>query len=44
VASLTQLPLLYAVALVPSIFGVLMGSAGLAGLSLHPQALIQLLS
>jgi len=44
VASLTQLPLLFAAALVPSLFGVVMGMAGLAGWSLHPQALIQLLS
>lgn len=44
VASLTQLPLLYAVALIPSLFGVVMGTAGLAGWGLHPQALIQLLS
>jgi hypothetical protein len=44
VASLTQLPLLYLVALIPSLFGVVMGTAGLAGLGLHPQALIQLLS
>jgi hypothetical protein len=44
VASLTQLPLLYLVALIPSLFGVVMGTVGLAGLGLHPQALIQLLS
>ena len=44
VASLTQLPWLYALALLPSTFGVIMGVAGLAGLGLHPQALIQLLS
>ncbi len=44
VASLTQLPWLYALALLPSLFGVVMGVAGLAGLGLHPQALIQLLS
>lgn len=43
-ASLTQLPWLYALALVPSAFGVIMGVAGLGGLGLHPQALIQLLS
>jgi hypothetical protein len=44
VASLTQLPGLFAIALVPSFFGVIMGVAGLCGFSLHPQALIQLLS
>ena len=44
VASLTQLPWLFAIALVPSAFGFIMGVAGLTGLSLHPQALIQLLS
>jgi hypothetical protein len=43
-ASLTQLPWLYALALLPSAFGVIMGVAGLGGLGLHPQALIQLLS
>jgi hypothetical protein len=44
VASLTQLPWLFAIALLPSAFGVIMGVAGLGGLGLHPQALIQLLS
>ena len=44
VASLTQLPWLFAVALLPSVFGIIMGVAGLGGLSLHPQTLIQLLS
>ena len=44
VASLTQLPWLFALALLPSAFGVIMGVAGLGGLSLHPQTLIQLLS
>jgi hypothetical protein len=44
VASLTQLPWLFAIALVPSVFGVAMGVAGLGGLGLHPQSLIQLLS
>jgi Domain of unknown function (DUF4337) len=43
-ASLTQLPWLYALALLPSAFGVIMGVAGLGGLGLHPQALIKLLS
>jgi hypothetical protein len=44
VASLTQLPWLFGIALLPSAFGVIMGIAGLAGLGLHPQPLIQLLS
>ena len=44
VASLTQLPWLFAIALVPSVFGIAMGVAGLAGLGLHPQTLIRLLS
>jgi len=44
VASLTQLPWLFALALLPSAFGVIMGVAGLGGLGLHPQTLIQLLS
>ena len=44
VASLTQLPWLFAIALAPSVFGVIMGVAGLGGLGLHPQTLIQLLS
>jgi hypothetical protein len=44
VASLTQLPWLFAVALLPSAFGIIMGVAGLGGFGLHPQALIQLLS
>jgi ribosomal protein S13 len=44
VASLTQLPWLFALALLPSAFGFIMGVAGLGGLGLHPQALIQLLS
>jgi hypothetical protein len=43
VASLTQLPWLFALALVPSLFGFIMGVAGLGGLGLHPQTLIQLL-
>jgi len=43
VASLTQLPWLFAVALLPSAFGVIMGVAGLGGFGLHPQTLIQLL-
>lgn len=44
VASLTQLPWLYMLALLPSGFGVLMGLAGLMGWSIHPDALIKLLS
>ena len=44
VASLTQLPWLYVVALVPSGLGVLMGLAGLAGWGLHPDVFIRLLS
>lgn len=44
VTALTQQRWLYIVALVPTAFGVLMGLAGLFGWSLHPSALIQLLS
>lgn len=44
VASLTQLPWLFILALVPSGFGVLMGLSGLVGWGLHPDALIKLLS
>lgn len=44
VASLTQLSWLYALALLPSGFGVLMGLAGLTGWSLHPDILVKLLS
>jgi hypothetical protein len=44
VASLTQLPWLYLLALLPSGFGVLMGLAGLVGWGIHPDALIKLLS
>jgi len=47
VASLTQLPWLYAMAWVPSGFGVLMGLSGLSGLigwSIHPTRRIQLLN
>jgi hypothetical protein len=44
VASLTQLPWLYALALVPSGFGVLIGLSGVIGWSIHPTGLIQLLS
>jgi hypothetical protein len=44
VASLTQLAWLYGLSLVPAGFGVLMGLSGLIGWSLHPNALIKLLS
>jgi hypothetical protein len=44
VASVTQLWWLYLVALVPSGFGLLMGMSGLAGWSVHPDALVKLLS
>ena len=44
VASLTGLPWLYLLALVPSGFGVLMGLAGLLGWGVHPDSLIKLLS
>jgi hypothetical protein len=44
IASLTQLWWLYAISLVPAAFGVVMGLAGLIGWSLHPGALVRLLS
>jgi hypothetical protein len=44
VASLTQAWWLYGVAMIPGLFGTMMGIAGLAGWHLHPQALAQLLS
>jgi len=44
IASLTQFWWLYFLALVPSGFGFVMGMAGLAGWSLHPTALVKLLS
>ena len=44
VASLTQLPWLYLLALLPSGFGVVMGLAGLMGWGIHPDVLIKLLS
>lgn len=44
VASLTQLPWLFLLALVPSGFGVLMGFSGLIGWGIHPDSLIKLLS
>jgi Domain of unknown function (DUF4337) len=44
ITSLTQLWWLYGLSLVPAFFGVLMGAAGLAGWSIHPAALVTLLS
>ncbi len=44
VSSLTQLPWLYLLALLPSGFGVLMGMSGLIGWNFHPDGLIRLLS
>lgn len=44
VSSLTQLPWLYLLALLPSAFGIWMGMAGLGGLSYHPEFLVRLLS
>lgn len=44
VASLTQLPWLYFLALFPSGFGFLMGLSGLIGWGFHPDALVKLLS
>jgi hypothetical protein len=44
VTALTGLWSLYFAALVPTAFGVLMGAAGLAGLGVHPGALVRLLS
>jgi hypothetical protein len=44
VTALTGLWALYWTALVPTVCGVIMGIAGLAGLSVHPDALIRLLS
>ncbi len=43
-ASLTQLGWLYALAMVPAGFGVVMGLSGLLGWSIHPQTLISWLS
>ena len=42
--ALTQKKWLYALALIPTFFGVLMGLAGLLGWRLHPDALTRLLS
>jgi hypothetical protein len=44
VTALTHLWWLYFLALVPTVFGVVMGLAGLTGWSIHPTVLIQLLS
>jgi hypothetical protein len=44
VASLTQLWWLFGLAMVPAVFGAIMGIAGLAALKLHPGFLAQLLS
>ena len=44
VASLTGLPWLYLLALVPSGFGTLMGLAGLLGWAIHPDGLVKLFS
>ena len=44
VASLTQLWWLFGLAMVPAVFGALMGIAGLAAWKLHPSLLAQLLS
>ena len=44
VTALTQVWALYFVSLVPTVFGVLMGLAGLAAWPLHPDALVRLLS
>jgi Domain of unknown function (DUF4337) len=44
VTALTQLWALYWVALVPTLFGMVMGVAGLAALPIHPDTLIRLLS
>ncbi len=44
IASLTQFWWLFALALLPSLFGTVMAIAGLAGWQLHPQFLARLLS
>jgi len=44
IASLTQLWWLFALSLVPSAFGFVMGLAGLIGWALHPTALVRLLT
>jgi hypothetical protein len=44
VTALTEMWALYWFTLVPMLFGVVMGTAGLAGWALHPDSLIRLLS
>jgi len=44
VTSLTNKRWLFIAALVPTLFGVIMGIAGLFGWQIHPDALIRLLS
>ena len=44
VTALTQLWALYWVALIPTVLGFVMATAGLLGLPIHPNAIIQLLS
>ena len=44
VTALTQLWALFWVAMVPTLFGMLMGAAGLMALPIHPDLLIKLLS
>jgi hypothetical protein len=44
ITSLTQKRWLFLVALIPALFGLLMGTAGLCSLNLHPDALIKPLS
>lgn len=44
VASLTELPLLFWLALLPSGFGVVMGLSGLLGWGIHPESLVRLLT
>ena len=44
ITSLTQLWWLFAVSMLPSVIGVVMGLAGLLGWALHPGFIIRLLS
>ncbi|MEY4099961.1 MAG: hypothetical protein RL300_1132 [Pseudomonadota bacterium] len=44
IASLTELPALFWLALMPPGFGVVMGLSGLIGLSFHPDTLVKLLT
>ena len=44
ITALTQMWALFAVAMVPTAFGLLMGLAGLGGWPLHPDMIVQLLS